>query len=107
MDEWEAKMELICRHTAEQNVTSLSGVPSWMLVFIKKILENTGKHSLTEIWPNLEVFFHGGISFTPYEQQYQALIPSPRMRYLETYNASEGFFAVQDDLHDRSMQLLL
>lgn len=107
MDEWEAKLEAICKHTVNKNVTSLSGVPSWLLVLIKKILEYTGKHHLTDIWPNLEVFFHGGVSFKPYEEQYKNLIPSSKMHYLETYNASEGFFSLQNDFNDPSMLLLL
>ena len=107
MDEWEAKLEAICRSTVNENVTNLSGVPSWFMVMIKKILEHTGKQHLTEVWPNLEVFFHGGVSFMPYREQYDSLIPSARMRYMETYNASEGFFAIQNDLSDPSLLLLL
>jgi hypothetical protein len=107
MDEWETKLEAICENTRYQHITNLSGVPSWMLVLIKKILQKTGKNDLTEIWPDLEVFFHGGVSFTPYLQQYKELISSPRMKYMETYNASEGFFSLQNDLSDPSMLLLL
>jgi len=107
MDEWEAKLEAIYKCVVNKNVTNLSGVPSWFMVLIKKILEYTGKKHLTEIWPNLEVFFHGGVSFTPYCEQYRSLIPSERMRYMETYNASEGFFAIQNDLSDPSLLLLL
>jgi hypothetical protein len=107
MSEWEKKLELIFQHTVNQNVTNLSGVPSWFMVLINKILDETKKENLTEIWPNLEVFFHGGVSFTPYREQYKALIPSPKMHYMETYNASEGFFAFQDDLSDPSLLLML
>jgi hypothetical protein len=107
MGEWEKKLELICQYTINQNVTSLSGVPSWFMVLINKILTETKKDSLTEIWPDLEVFFHGGISFTPYREQYKALIPSSQMQYMETYNASEGFFAFQNDLSDPSLLLML
>ncbi len=107
MDEWETKLEAICQHTVHKNVTNFSGVPSWMLVLIKKILEYTGKQYLTEVWPNLEVFFHGGVSFKPYEEQYKMLIPSDKMRYMETYNASEGFISLQNDLTDTAMLLLL
>ncbi len=107
MDEWEAKLEAICNDTIHENVTNLSGVPSWFLVLIKKVLEKTGKQYLTEIWPNLEVFFHGGISFAPYREQYRTLIPSEKMHYMETYNASEGFFSLQDNWGDPSMLLLL
>ncbi|MDR0232755.1 MAG: GH3 auxin-responsive promoter family protein [Dysgonamonadaceae bacterium] len=107
MDEWETKLEAICQSTINENVTNLSGVPSWFMVLIKNILERSGKQYLTEVWPNLEVFFHGGISFTPYREQYQALIPSPRMCYMETYNASEGFFGIQNDLSDSTLLLML
>lgn len=106
MSEWESKLEQICLTTINQNVTNISGVPSWFMVLIKQILQKTGKENLTEIWPNIEVFFHGGISFDPYRQQYQELIPSDKMHYVETYNASEGFFAVQNTLEDKSMLLL-
>ena len=107
MDEWVAKLEAICNVTARENITNLSGVPSWFLVLINKVLEKTGKKYLTEVWPNLEVFFHGGISFTPYKEQYKLLIPSEKMHYQETYNASEGFFAIQDDSADPAMLLCL
>ena len=107
MDEWEAKLEAICRSTVNENITNLSGVPSWFMVLIKKVLERTGKQYLTEVWPDLEVFFHGGISFTPYREQYRSLIPSGRMQYMETYNASEGFFGIQNDLSDSAMLLML
>jgi len=107
MDEWEAKLEMICKEVVKKNVTNLSGVPSWFLVLINKILADNGKNDISEIWPNLEVFFHGGVSFTPYREQYKKKISSSRMRYMETYNASEGFFAMQDDLSDPAMLLLL
>lgn len=107
MDEWEAKLEKIVETTYQQDVRSLSGVPSWMLVLIKRILEKTGKQYLTEVWPHLEVFFHGGVSFAPYREQYKALIPSSHMSYQETYNASEGFFALQNDPTDSAMLLML
>lgn len=107
MDEWEAKLEKITETTLDENVTSLAGVPSWFLVLIKHILNKTGKDSLLDVWPNLELFIHGGINFTPYRNQYRALIPSDKMSYLETYNASEGFFAIQDDLNIQSMLLML
>ncbi len=107
MSEWESKIEKICRTSINENVTNLSGVPSWFLVLIKRILQESGRQYLNEVWPNLEVFFHGGISFEPYRQQYKDLIVSPKMHYVETYNASEGFFAVQNDLDDRAMLLLI
>lgn len=107
MDEWEAKIEAIARTTIPQNVTNLSGVPSWMLVLIKNILERTGKQTLEEVWPNLEVFFHGGVAFTPYREQYKQIIHSSRMHYMETYNASEGYFGTQNDLTDPAMLLMI
>lgn len=107
MSEWEKKLEEIVRTTIHKNVTNLSGVPSWFLTLIKKILQQSGKQYLSEVWPNLEVFFHGGISFDPYRSYYKELIPSEKMHYVETYNASEGFFAVQNSFDDRSMLLLL
>lgn len=106
MDEWESKIRAIVEETWRQDVNNLSGVPSWMLVLIKAVLRRAGRECLTEVWPNLEVFFHGGISFEPYREQYKALIPSDKMHYMETYNASEGFFGLQDDPSDRSLLLM-
>ena len=107
MNEWESKMKAIVSHTWNKDVGNLSGVPSWMLTLIKAILKHTGKDDLSEVWPNLEVFFHGGISFEPYREQYKSLISSDRMHYMETYNASEGFFGIQDDPEDKSLLLML
>jgi hypothetical protein len=107
IDDFEQKLELITRETVSQNVTSFSGVPSWYLTLIKHILAYTGKSNLLEVWPNLEVFFHGGISFTPYREIYKKLIPGDQMHYLETYNASEGFFGIQDDPARTDMLLML
>lgn len=107
MNEWETKIEAIVEQTLKKDVGSISGVPSWILVLIRAILKKAGKETLTEVWPNLEVFFHGGISFDPYKLQYQTLIPSDRMHYMEIYNASEGFFAIQDDPSDPSLLLML
>lgn len=107
MDEWESKIKAIVDSTWNKDVNSLSGVPSWMLVLIKSVLQKAGKEYLTDVWPNLEVFFHGGISFEPYRDQYKALIPSDKMHYMETYNASEGFFGIQDDPADNSLLLML
>lgn len=107
MSEWESKLERIAATTVNENVTNLSGVPSWFMVLIKKMLHDNGKQYLTEIWPNLELFFHGGISFAPYRKQYESLIPSKGMHYIETYNASEGFFAVQNSLDEQTMLLLI
>lgn len=107
MDEWESKIEAIANSTIHSNITSLSGVPSWYLVLIKRILEKTGKRTLEEVWPNLEVFFHGGVAFTPYREQYKQVIQKPDMRYMETYNASEGYFGTQNDLSDPAMLLMI
>jgi len=107
MDEWEEKLRALTNATKDVNVTSLSGVPSWMMGLIKSVLQAKGAKDLTEVWPNLEVFFHGGISFTPYREQYRKLIPSEKMHYLETYNASEGFFAIQNDWSDPAMLLMI
>lgn len=107
MEEWEKKIELMAKTTIKENVTSISGVPSWTLVLIKKIFEITGKNNLRDIWPNLELFIHGGVSFVPYREQYKKVIPSADMNYMETYNASEGFFGIQDDPNDDAMLLML
>lgn len=107
MSNWEEKIEKICETTIKEDVRCLAGVPSWFLTVINKILERTGKSNLHEVWPNLELFIHGGISFTPYREQYRQLLPDPKMKYMETYNASEGFFGLQDDPDDDSMLLML
>lgn len=106
MDEWEEKIERMARVTMNENVTSIAGVPTWTLVLIKRILELTGKSCLSEVWPGIELYIHGGVSFTPYKDQYCKLIRSPRMRYQETYNASEGFFAAQDRIGEHEGLLL-
>jgi hypothetical protein len=107
MDNWEEKLEQMAHATINENVTSISGVPSWTMVLIKRILEITGKDNLLEVWPNLELFIHGGVNFAPYAAQYKKLIPNDNMHYLETYNASEGFFGIQDNPDDKSMLLML
>ncbi len=107
MDRFEEKIERMVETTRDEHITSLSGVPSWMLVLIKHVLEKTGKQYLDEVWPDLEVFFHGGVAFTPYRQQYEELIKNPNMHYVETYNASEGYFATQNDLNDHAMLLMI
>lgn len=107
MNEWETKIEAIANNTIPVDVTNLSGVPSWMLVLIKRILNQTGKQTLEEVWPNLEVFFHGGVAFNPYREQYKQVIQSPKMHYVETYNASEGYFGTQNDLSDPAMLLMI
>ncbi|MGB1168438.1 MAG: GH3 auxin-responsive promoter family protein [Flavobacteriaceae bacterium] len=105
MSEWETKMEAIINETIHENITSLVGVPSWMLVLLNRVLEKTGKKNILEVWPNLEVYFHGGVNFNPYREQYRKLIPKKDFKYYETYNASEGFFALQDV--NGSLDLLL
>lgn len=106
MNDWETKMSAIVNETIQENVTSLAGVPSWMLVLLNDVLEATGKDSILDIWPNLEVYFHGGVSFNPYMQQYKSILPKADFKYYEIYNASEGFFAIQD-LNDSSDLLLM
>ena len=105
--DFEVKRDRIAREAMTKDVTNLSGVPSWMLSVLSRVMELSGKTHLEEVWPNLEVFFHGGVAFTPYRQQYERLITSPRMHYMETYNASEGFFGLQSDPTDKSMLLML
>lgn len=106
LQDFEVKRDRIAHETLNQNVTNLSGVPSWMLSVLVRVMELSGKKHLEEVWPNLEVFFHGGIAFTPYRPQYEQLITSPNMHYMETYNASEGFFGIQSDPGDASMLLM-
>lgn len=106
MDEWEEKLQRMAEATIKDNVTHLAGVPSWTLVLMKKVLEITGKNNIGDVWPNLEVFIHGGVSFKPYREQFREVM-SPNMRYLETYNASEGFIALQDDPATEDLLLLL
>ncbi|WP_223034757.1 GH3 auxin-responsive promoter family protein [Hanstruepera marina] len=105
MSNWEEKMQAIVDETIQENVTSLAGVPSWMLVLLNNVLETTGKKNLFDVWPNLEVYFHGGVSFLPYVDQYKNILPKSDFRYYEIYNASEGFFAIQDQ--NKSSELLL
>lgn len=107
LSDFEVKRDKIAREVLSQNVTNISGVPSWMLSVLVRVMELSGKKHLQEVWPNLEVFFHGGIAFTPYREQYEQLITKQDMHYMETYNASEGFFGIQDDPNDKSMLLML
>ena len=107
LSNWEEKIGRLAAGTMNEHVTNLSGVPSWMLVVIKKVLELKGVDTVEQVWPDLEVFFHGGVSFAPYREQYKSLIRSDRMHYVETYNASEGFFGIQTDLSDPSMMLMI
>lgn len=107
LEEFEEKIEKIIEHSISENVTSFAGVPSWYLVLLKRVLEVTGKSNILEVWPNLEVFTHGGVKFDPYREQYEKIIPSQQMHYMETYNASEGFFGIQDDPDKKDMLLML
>ncbi|GAB1857006.1 GH3 auxin-responsive promoter family protein [Flavobacteriaceae bacterium MHTCC 0001] len=107
MSDWEHKMQAIVDETIHENVTSLAGVPSWMLVLLNNVLETTGKQNLFEIWPNLEVYFHGGVSFVPYKDQYKKILPKQAFKYYEIYNASEGFFAIQDQNNSDELLLML
>jgi hypothetical protein len=104
MDEWESKIEKLAQSTIKENVTSISGVPTWTLVLFRRILEITGKQNMSEVWPGLELYMHGGVSFTPYKEQFQKLIGKP-IHYLEMYNASEGFFAAADRPGEEGMLL--
>ena len=94
--EWEHKLKAIIDETINQNVTSLAGIPSWMTVLLNKILEKSGKKSVFEIWPEIEVYFHGGINYNPYKNHFNQFFPLKKINYYEIYNASEGFFAIQD-----------
>lgn len=107
MDEWESKIKMMAQATINHNVTNILGVPSWTLLLIRRILEITGKENLLEVWPNLEVFFHGGVNFDPYRVQFEDLIPSSQMNYMETYSASEGFFGLQDRTDRDDLLLML
>jgi hypothetical protein len=107
MDEWESKIEKMARATIPHNVTNCSGVPSWTLLLFKRVLAITGKANLLEVWPNFELFIHGGVNFMPYREQFTKLLPSEKVNYFETYNASEGFFGIQDrDGYDDMLLML-
>lgn len=107
MNDWETKLSAIVNETRFENVTSFAGVPSWMLVLLNKLLEETESKNLLEIWPNVEVYFHGGVSFDPYREQYKKIVPSSSFQYYEIYNASEGFFAIQDLNNSNDLLLML
>lgn len=107
MSEWESKIEKMAYSTMQENVTHIMGVPTWTIVLIQRILEITGKSDIHQVWPDLELFVHGAVAFDPYEAVFKNLAPSPRMHYLETYNASEGFFGIQDQVGNRDMLLML
>lgn len=107
MDEWESKIEKMAKAIIPHNVTNISGVPSWTLLLFKRVLEMTRKSNLLEVWPNFELFIHGGVNFAPYREQFSNLLPSTDVNYLETYNASEGFFGIQDRNDTNDMLLML
>lgn len=107
MDKWDEKVEKLSHAIIEENIVSLAGVPSWMLLIMKRVLEITGKKSIAEVWPHLEVYFHGGVNFEPYKEQFKAVFNNPDMNYLELYNASEGFFGIQDQLDSSELLLML
>lgn len=107
LGDWEIKLDAIIQETLQENVTSFAGVPSWMMVLLNKVLAETGKKDITEIWPNVEVYFHGGVSFDPYRDQYRKLFPKADFQYYEIYNASEGFFAIQDRNNSPDLLLML
>ena len=105
--DWEDKLEKIVRETVNEDVSLLAGVPSWTYVMLNRILEYTGKKDVKEVWPNLELFLHGGVSFGPYKSAYDKIIDPKKMNYIETYNASEGFFGIQDDTNSEELLLML
>lgn len=107
MGNWEEKIEKLARETAKENVTNIAGVPTWTILLIQKIVALEKKENILEVWPNLEVFFHGAVAFAPYRKMFKSLIPSDRMQYWETYNASEGFFGIQDQKNSEEMLLML
>lgn len=107
MSNWEEKIEMLAHSTIDQDIYILAGVPSWTLVLCNRVLEITGKSHLREVWPNLELFMHGGVSFDPYRDQFKKLIPFEDMNYVETYNASEGFFGIQDEFNSNELLLML
>jgi hypothetical protein len=107
MSEWEAKIEKMAEETARENVTSISGVPTWTIVLIEKLVQDNRVDTILDLWPNLEVFFHGAVAFGPYEKVFERLIPKKDMHYMETYNASEGFFGLQDQTDSKDLLLML
>jgi hypothetical protein len=107
MNEWEQKIEMMAHTTIHENVTYIAGVPTWTIVLIRRLFEIAGTNDLHDIWPDLELYIHGGVSFKPYREQFRSFFPKGDIHYQETYNASEGFFAVQDDLSNEGMLLLL
>jgi len=107
MSEWEQKIELMAQQTKDQNIIMIGGVPTWTVVLFRRLLEITGASSILEVWPNFQTYIHGGVSFTPYRDQFKDFLPSGSINYLEIYNASEGYFAIQNDLNNNDLLLLL
>ena len=107
MKDWDKKLEKMCHQSLNSNVTNITGVPSWMLVLFHRMIEKSGAKDISEIWPNLELFMHGGVNFGPYIHQFEKFIPSEKMNYLEGYNASEGFFGIQDEKDSNALLLML
>lgn len=107
MGNWEEKIEKLARETIKENVTNIAGVPTWTVLLIQRVTDMAGKKNILEIWPNLEAFFHGAVAFAPYRSLFKSIIPSDRMRYWETYNASEGFFGIQDQTNSEELLLML
>jgi len=107
MSEWEEKLERIAQQAVHANITNLTGVPSWMLILLRRVLAISGKKNISEVWPNLELYMHGGVNFEPYKAQFKTLIPSEKMNYLEGYNASEGFIGIQDKNPSKGLLLML
>ena len=107
MEDWDKKIDKIISESLNENVTSLAGVPSWMLVLLNRILEKSEKKYISDLWPNLEVYFHGGVSFKPYLNQYMDIINKESMQFYEIYNASEGFFAIQYENNSNELLLML
>ncbi len=107
MDKWDDKLEKLAETTMNENMVSLAGVPSWMLLIMQRVLERSGKKHISEVWPNLEVYFHGGVNFNPYREQFKKVFNKPDMNYLELYNATEGFFGIQDQRNSDELLLML
>jgi len=107
LDRWDEKLEKMAREVAQENVTSMTGVPTWTLLVLKRVMEIKGADDISEVWPDLEVFFHGAVAFGPYRKLFESIIKSPKMKYMETYNASEGFFGIQDTVDHDEMLLML
>ncbi len=107
MGDWEEKLKRIAKQSIDANITNITGVPSWVLILLKHVLKISGKNNISEVWPNLELYIHGGINFDPYKSQFKKLIPSEKMNYMQGYNASEGFFAIQDKHISEGLLLML